>query len=141
MMVNVYSRIDPKVLLFVINRGEEIGVNRADLSPDDQYLQCAAKKLTKGTTFAPHRHNEMIRTTDITQEAWVFLSGRVAARFWDTDDKLIYETELGAGDAAIVFRGGHSFEVLEENTILYEFKTGPYYGVEKDKTYIQESDA
>jgi len=137
-MIHVHSAADPGTLLLVINRGDEIGVNRADLSPDDQYLQCATKKLSKGTTFAPHRHNEIIRTTDITQEAWVFLKGRVAARFWDIDDQLIYETELGEGDAAIVFRGGHSFEVLEEGTILYEFKTGPYFGVEKDKTYIEE---
>jgi len=137
-MIHVYSAVDPSLMLLVINRGEEIGTNRADLSPDKEYLQCATKKLTKGTTFAPHRHNELIRTTDITQEAWVFLRGRVAARFWDIDDQLIYETELGEGDAAIVFRGGHSFEVLEEDTILYEFKTGPYFGVEKDKTYIEE---
>ena len=137
-MIHVYSAAEPGLMLLVINRGDEIGTNRADLSPDDQYLQCATKKLTKGTTFAPHKHNEMIRTTDITQEAWVFLKGRVAARFWDIDDRLIYETELGEGDAAIVFRGGHSFEVLEEDTILYEFKTGPYFGVEKDKTYIEE---
>ena len=137
-MIHVHSAADPGTLLLVINRGDEIGVNRADLSPDDQYLQCATKNLSKGTTFAPHRHNEIIRTTDITQEAWVFLKGRVAARFWDIDDQLIYETELGEGDAAIVFRGGHSFEVLEEGTILYEFKTGPYFGVEKDKTYIEE---
>ena len=137
-MIHVHSAADPGTLLLVINRGDEIGVNRADLSPDDQYLQCATKKLSKGTTFAPHRHNEIIRTTDITQEAWEFLKGRVAARFWDIDDQLIYETELGEGDAAIVFRGGHSFEVLEEGTILYEFKTGPYFGVEKDKTYIEE---
>ena len=139
-MIHVYSAAEPGLMLLVINRGDEIGTNRADLSPDDQYLQCATKKLTKGTTFAPHKHNEMIRTTDITQEAWVFLKGRVAARFWDIDDRLIYETELGEGDAAIVFRGGHSFEVLEEDTILYEFKTGPYFGVEKDKTYIEESE-
>ena len=138
-MTHVYSAVDPSIMLLVINRAKEIGTNRADLSPDDQYLQYATKKLTKGTTFAPHRHNELMRTTDITQEAWVFLSGRVAARFWDIDDRLIYETELGAGDAAIVFRGGHSFEVLEDDTILYEFKTGPYFGVEKDKTYIEES--
>ena len=139
-MIHVYSAAEPGLMLLVINRGDDIGHQRADLSPDDQYLQCATKKLTKGTTFAPHKHNEMIRTTDITQEAWVFLKGRVAARFWDIDDRLIYETELGEGDAAIVFRGGHSFEVLEEDTVLYEFKTGPYYGVEKDKTYIEESE-
>ena len=137
-MIHVYSACQPDLMLCVINRGDEIGTHRADLSPQDQYLQCATKKLTKGTTFAPHKHNELVRTTDITQEAWVFLKGRVAARFWDIDDQLIYETELGEGDAAIVFRGGHSFEVLEEDTILYEFKTGPYYGVEKDKTYIEE---
>jgi hypothetical protein len=139
MTVNVHSRIDPSVLLFVINRRENISEDRQDLSPGEEYLQCATKQLTKGTTFAPHRHNELVRETNITQEAWVFLQGKVAARFWDIDDKLIYETELGAGDAAIVFRGGHSFEVLEDETILYEFKTGPYYGVEKDKTYIEES--
>ena len=137
-MEHVYSVVDPDLMLCVINRGDDIGTQRADLSPQDQYLQCATKKLTKGTTFAPHKHNELIRTTNITQEAWVFLRGRVAAKFWDIDDRLIYETELGEGDAAIVFRGGHSFEVLEEDTILYEFKTGPYYGVEKDKTYIEE---
>lgn len=140
-MIHVYSKLDPKLLLFVINRRQDIGVERTDLSPGEEYLQCATKQLAKGTTFAPHRHNELIRETDITQEAWVFLQGRVAASFWDIDDELIYETELGAGDAAVVFRGGHSFEVLEEDTILYEFKTGPYYGVEKDKTYIQEGDA
>jgi len=139
-MVHVYSAVEPDLMLCVINRGDDIGTRRADLSPQDQYLQCATKKLTKGTTFAPHKHNELIRTTNITQEAWVFLKGRVAARFWDIDDRLIYETELGEGDAAIVFRGGHSFEVLEEDTILYEFKTGPYFGVEKDKTYIEESE-
>ena len=139
MTVNVHSRIDPSVLLFVINRRENISEDRQDLSPGEEYLQCATKQLTKGTTFAPHRHNELVRETNITQEAWVFLQGKVAARFWDIDDKLIYETELGAGDAAIVFRGGHSFEVLEDETILYEFKTGPYYGVEKDKSYIEES--
>ncbi len=139
MTVNVHSRIDPSVLLFVINRRENISENRQDLSPGEEYLQCATKQLTKGTTFAPHRHNELIRETNITQEAWVFLQGKVAARFWDIDDTLIYETELGAGDAAIVFRGGHSFEVLEDETILYEFKTGPYYGVEKDKSYIEEA--
>ena len=27
-------------------------------------------------------------------------------------------------------------EVLEENTIFYEFKTGPYLGLEKDKEDI-----
>jgi hypothetical protein len=27
-------------------------------------------------------------------------------------------------------------EVVEDNTILYEVKNGPYYGQQKDKTYF-----
>ena len=54
------------------------------------------------------------------------------------DNSLIVETVLSAGDCVVVFKAGHAFEVLEDDTILYEFKTGPYYGVEKDKEIIDE---
>ena len=45
---------------------------------------------------------------------------------------------MGAGDCVVVFKAGHEFTVLEDNTIIYEFKNGPYYGVEADKTFIKE---
>jgi len=135
-MEKIYSKKDKEVLLFVISRKSDICNQRMDLCPDNEYLQVSNKMLQKGKSFPPHKHNKLIRTTDITQEAWVFLSGKVLATFWDLDDKIIYKTELSSGDAAVVFRGGHSFEVLEDNTILYEFKTGPYFGQDADKTYI-----
>tara|TARA_R110000824_G_scaffold167926_2_gene344995 strand:+ start:3345 stop:3761 length:417 start_codon:yes stop_codon:yes gene_type:complete len=138
-MQKIYSKIDPNLLLLVINRKGEIDIQRTDLSPAEQYMQVATKKLAKNTFFKPHKHNHLERTTTTTQEAWVFLDGKVNAKFWDIDDGLIYETILLAGDCAVVFHGGHSFEVLEDNTILYEFKNGPYYGTEKDKTYIREN--
>ena len=135
--MKIYSKIKKDCLLLTLNRKIDINENRTDLSPAEEYLQCATKTLSQGTTFKPHRHKELIRTTDITQEAWVFLSGRVKAQFYDLDDSLILETELGEGDCAVVFKAGHGFEVLEDNTIIYEFKTGPYYGVEADKTFIK----
>ena len=46
--------------------------------------------------------------------------------------------ELKKGDMAIVYKAGHSFNVLEDNTVLYEFKNGPYYGKLKDKTMINK---
>jgi len=45
---------------------------------------------------------------------------------------------LEDGDCLVLFRGGHSLEVLDKNTIMYEFKTGPYFGFEKDKETINE---
>tara|TARA_R110000822_G_scaffold45810_4_gene122315 strand:+ start:140 stop:562 length:423 start_codon:yes stop_codon:yes gene_type:complete len=135
----IYSKVDKNCLLLTLNRRENISSSRVDLSPEDEYLQCAAKSLAKGTRFKPHKHNELVRTTDRTQEAWVFLSGRVRAKFYDLDDSLIIDTELVAGDCAVVFRAGHGFEVLEDDTIIYEFKTGPYFGQEADKSFIEEN--
>ena len=135
-MKKIYSKVKEDCLLLTLNRRDEINTSRADLSPDEEYLQCATKTLTKGMKFKPHKHNRLVRKTDRTQEAWVFLSGKVRAKFYDLDDSLILDTELGAGDCVIVFRAGHGFEVLEDNTVIYEFKTGPYFGVELDKTLI-----
>ena len=135
-MEQVYSKVKEDCLLLSLVRSSDVTENRIDLSPEEEYLQVAVKKLTKGTSFKPHKHKELKRNTDLTQEAWVFLSGRVRAKFYDLDDSLILDTELGAGDCAIVFKAGHGFEVLEDDTIIYEFKTGPYFGQEADKTFI-----
>jgi len=36
----------------------------------------------------------------------------------------------------MTFEGGHTYEILEENTSIYEFKTGPYNGRENDKQFF-----
>ena len=135
-MKRFYSKVDPDILLFTLNKSEDITYDRTDLSPEDQYLQVATKKLSKDTTFRPHRHLKLTRQIDKTQEAWVFLSGKVRASFYDIDDTLFLETELSAGDCAVAYNAGHSFIVLEDKTTLYEFKNGPYLGIEKDKRFI-----
>ena len=135
-MKRFYSKVDPDILLFTLNKSEDITYDRTDLSPEDQYLQVATKKLSKDTTFRPHRHLKLTRQIDKTQEAWVFLSGKVRASFYDIDDTLFLETELSAGDCVVAYNAGHSFIVLEDKTTLYEFKNGPYLGIEKDKKFI-----
>jgi hypothetical protein len=73
-----------------------------------------------------------------TQEAWVILDGKVEGTFYDLDDSLLCSLEISDGDCVVIYRGGHSLKILDDDTILYEFKNGPYYGVKKDKTYIGE---
>lgn len=136
----VYSHSEPGLLLLAINRFVNITKNRTDVCPENEYLQISTKIMEKGTSFKPHKHNEVIRTTDRTQEAWIILKGKVRVTFWDVDDSVILETILNSGDLAVVFRAGHSLEILEEDTMLYEVKTGPYYGVEKDKTFLSQKD-
>tara|TARA_B100000035_G_scaffold312495_1_gene324065 strand:- start:1428 stop:1847 length:420 start_codon:yes stop_codon:yes gene_type:complete len=133
----IYSKVNKDIPLLAINRRKEISEDRNDICSENELLQISTKLLKKGTTFRPHKHNKLERITDTTHEAWIVLEGSIGATFWDTDDKIVLETVLNAGDCAVVFKAGHGFEVLEDDTILYEVKNGPYYGQLKDKTFIE----
>jgi hypothetical protein len=135
MPINIYSKINNELML-IINKKSDITEDRTDLCPNDQFLQISTKKLNKPTSFKAHKHLTLTRSTDITQEAWIVLEGKIRAFFYDIDDTLLYETDLIAGDCAVVFKAGHSFEVIYDNTILYEVKNGPYFGQQMDKVFI-----
>jgi hypothetical protein len=55
---------------------------------------------------------------------------------YDIDDTIIHTPILHKGDCSITFYGGHTYEILEDNTVVYEYKTGPYYGLQNDKEFI-----
>lgn len=132
-----YSKINND-LMFTINKYEEISKSRTDITPEKEILQASAKILSKGENFPPHKHNYLKRETTTTQESWVIIEGKILAFFYDIDDSLMGTYELTKGDMAIVYKAGHSFNVIEDNTVLYEFKNGPYYGKTKDKTMINK---
>jgi hypothetical protein len=39
----------------------------------------------------------------------------------------------------MTFRGGHNYLILEDDTIVYEYKTGPYLGQELDKVFLNNN--
>jgi len=132
----VYSNTDPRLLLLSYIEKNSVTNERVDMSPTNMCLQASAKKLKLGDFFKPHKHKKIERNTIGTNEAWVFISGKVKATFYDIDDRVILEKIFSEGDCVVVYNAGHSFEVIEENTVLYEFKNGPYYGQEADKEFI-----
>ena len=136
-MKRIYSKIEPTKLILSELKRKEISDYRSDLSPSEEYLQISGRKLKKGIKVSAHKHLPIHRTSDITQEAWIILEGSIKGTFYDLDDSIIYESILTNGDCIVLYRGGHSLEVLDKDTLLYEFKTGPYLGVEKDKETIK----
>ena len=94
--------------------------------------------MPKDKTFPPHRHITKERTykEQIAQESWVVISGRVKCILYDIDNTIIATPILEAGDASFTLYGGHTYEILEEDTIVYEYKTGPYEGQKLDKEFI-----
>ena len=137
-MKEIYSH---NKLLHIVCRADEIQKEgRIDLVSDNEFIQCAALSMQKGKTFRPHKHfyKESVTDTVIAQESWVVISGKVKVFFYDLDDTVIEEVILGPGDISITLRGGHTYEILEDNTVVYEYKTGPYTGQENDKVFIDE---
>jgi cupin fold WbuC family metalloprotein len=137
-MEKIYSKVETDKLLHVINRLEEIN-GRTEVIPEDNFIQCATLKMEKDKTFPPHKHITKDRhyTEQIAQESWVVIKGSVRCILFDIDDQVIATPILYPGDASFTLYGGHTYEILEEDTIVYEYKTGPYEGQSLDKLFLK----
>jgi hypothetical protein len=98
--------------------------------------------LKKGHTFRPHKHPSRPRIYDAytPQESWVVIRGKVKATLYDTDDTILAIVYLYEGDASFTLHGGHTYEAMNDNTMVYEYKTGMYYGQKDDKVFIDEEE-
>jgi hypothetical protein len=138
--MNIYSRIDPTLILHIINRVRDVQPGRVDLVEADNFLQCAVLKREQGTTFKPHKHidkvwNPGMEETTIAQESWIVVSGLIAVTLYDIDDTVLHTDLLEPGDCSITLRGGHNYTFVKPG-IVYEYKSGPYWGQEADKVFI-----
>lgn len=136
-MEKIYSKVQPGTLLHLINRVDEIE-GRTDVAPVEEFLQLATLKMHKGQTFKAHKHITLVKETNIAQESWIVVRGSVKCIFYDLDDTVIAEPVLMPGDCSMTFRGGHNYLILEDDTIVYEYKTGPYLGQELDKQFLNQ---
>lgn len=135
MTTKIYSKINPEKLLHMIVRDPPEG--RINLCPSNQFLQCASLRLPKGTTFRAHKHNWRWFDDDyIPQESWVVIKGKVWVWWYDTDGTLLYDDLIEQGEASFTFQGYHNYEIIADDTLVFEYKTGPYINQETDKTFL-----
>tara|TARA_R100000278_G_scaffold122226_2_gene107862 strand:- start:106 stop:528 length:423 start_codon:yes stop_codon:yes gene_type:complete len=135
-MINYYSKVNPEKLICTITKKEDITQERQNITPDSEFMQVGAKKTLNGDFFKPHKHLPCNKHVTKTQEAWVILNGSAEGVFYDLDDSYLNSIVLHDGDCAVIYDGGHSLKILENDTLLYEFKNGPYFGRDKDKVFI-----
>ena len=137
-MLKIYSKVQPDLLCHVVNKLSDIK-GRTEIIPEDNFLQCATIELSKNKKFPPHYHIKKERhyKEQIAEESWIVVRGRVKCIMYDIDNSSILATPiLEAGDASFTLYGGHTYEILEDDTVVYEYKTGPYEGQELDKRFI-----
>lgn len=136
-MVKIHSQVKPDTLCHLVHRMDEIQ-GRTEVAPETQFLQLATLRMEKNKTFRPHQHIWKPHSTEqcIAQESWVVIKGRVRCHFYDVDGTLLEEHEIGPGDCSMTFEGGHTYTILEDDTVVYEYKTGPYQGQAMDKVFL-----
>lgn len=135
-MIEVKSKLNNKVL-HTVYRSADFTEDRTELVPADNFIQCAYLRMDEGKTFRPHKHiwKEPSFDSMLAQESWVVIKGSVKVYFYDTNMELLTTHVLQAGDASFTLEGGHTYEILEDNTLVYEYKTGPYEGQARDKEF------
>ena len=137
-MEKIYSKVDPSKLLHLIVRKDDITPGRQDVISEENFIQCSILNMEEGKTFKPHKHIWKERTRNvIAQESWIVIQGSVKCIFYDIDDTIIAEPILNVGDASFTLEGGHNYYILEDNTLVYEYKTGPYVGQKLDKKFFE----
>lgn len=138
----IYSKIKTDILLHQVIR---VGIFdsakfRIDVVDNDKLLQLAVLNLNTNQTFRPHRHiyKDFVKYDYIANEAWVVVKGSVRADYYDyTGNNIIDSKILYPGDVTMSLEnGGHNYTSLEEGSLIYEFKIGPYKGIDWDKVLI-----
>ncbi len=140
MPISIHSLIDGS-LLHQVYRLDDFAKQdepRVDFGNETFYLQAAAIRVSEPRSFPAHTHLERSRSFDRfrAMESWVVVRGSVNVTYFDMDDKPLVDHLLQQGDMTITFFGGHSYEVIEQGSLFYEFKSGPYEGQSADKRFI-----
>ena len=132
-----YSKVEPEKLLHIVHRRNDFKNKRNDIIDATQFLQLSSLFLKKNDTFNKHK-NIYKKGEDqvIAQESWVVIKGSVKVSMYDLNDELLDEPIINEGDCSVTLYGGHTYTALTDDTLVYEYKTGPYKGVELDKVMI-----
>lgn len=139
-IVQIFSPTQEGLLLACVYRGERFRSQlqaAVDLTPETEYLQVRPMRVVAGKTYPAHKHLPQLRTTHTTQECLILMQGSMEADIFDVDDRRLQTLTLGRGDCLVTLAGGHGFRILEDDTLVYEIKNGPYNGPLRCKTMIE----
>ena len=128
-------RIEHNGLLLALIVNESEFTDGMEFYGDDNLpLQFGACIYTKGKILPPHIHKVRERIKEHkTLECFYIRRGKILANFYSLDKQLADKAILNKGDWIMLYDGGHGFEILEDNTMFVEVKSGPYVSVDVDK--------
>tara|TARA_Y100000590_G_scaffold467985_1_gene648880 strand:- start:2153 stop:2578 length:426 start_codon:yes stop_codon:yes gene_type:complete len=139
-MHKIFSKIKKNKLLHIFYKYKK-NINRVNLSPNKEFLQASIIRFKNKKKINSHNHlkHDLFKNKRQIQESWILIKGEAKITYYDTNKKKIKKFAMKPGDISITFYGGHELEIIKKNSILYEYKTGPYKGNSKDLKYFTKS--
>ena len=134
MPVEVVNDSGGRILALLITSTGEFPSGHNFLTMESDPLQFAVFNHPTGHQIQRHWHPPVRRELTTTSEVLFIQAGRVLVSIYDSELSLILVRELRSQDVAVLFLGGHGFEILEDATIL-EVKQGPYAGINDKKLF------
>lgn len=105
-------------------------------SSNGDFQQVGMWSYNKGWKSKPHIHLIKAREVLRTQEVLYIKEGKLKADIYSEKGRFLQSLELSKGDIIVLLNGGHSYEILENNTQVLEIKNGPYLGPNEDRKVI-----
>jgi len=99
-------------------------------------IQASRMCYNKHKTFRAHKHLLRPRLNNYTLECFIVYQGSIQVDIYSTKREYLKKLIAKAGDIVLIYRGYHDLEVLEDNSIFFEIKNGPFTTVEEDKVYL-----
>lgn len=128
---------DNETLIAKIYRNTDWPENLNFYTIDSDFVQVSTWNYNSGKHLKAHGHKIAEKKSDRTQEVIFVKSGKLKIILYSENDVAIYENTMETGDFAIIFAGGHSYDILNDKTQVLEIKNGPYLGLETDKKIIE----
>ena len=128
---------DGENLIAKICRNSDWPENLNFYTADTDFVQVSTWNYNKDKHLKAHGHKIAERKSNRTQEVIFVKSGKLTVVFYSEDDKQLYNGIMEPGDFAIIFAGGHAYDILKDKTQILEIKNGPYLGLEVDKKVIE----
>ena len=110
--------------------------NRTNLTEPSQIIQASLINMTRFQSVPRHEHLPIERYTTGTGEGWLVLNGSFEVEIFDIDQTSLGKYLLKKFDLILMFNGGHSLYATKKNSVIFEFKNGPFKGSDSDKIYF-----
>lgn len=129
--MNIY---DGDQVLATVRKFAEWQTGLDFVTDDEKFIQVGTWNYNSGKRLDRHEHNIVDRNTNLTQECVFVVTGSMNVSFYSSMRVFIKKVMLKQFDFAVIYGGGHAYEILEDDTKIIEIKNGPFPGVDIDKT-------